>query len=131
MTSLLLCKYKKYVSCRSSRRRCSVRKGFSGISQNSQENTYATASFLINNFIKKEALLQVFFCKFREISKDTIFTEHLRATASRLEVALKLYFTRSLYVVIILLFTGLCRLRRPHRRRGKGGEASCALFFKK
>ena len=34
------------------------------------------------NFIQKEALAQVFSCEFSEISKNTFFTEHLRATAS-------------------------------------------------
>ena len=34
------------------------------------------------NFIEKETLTQVFFCEFCEISKNTFFTEHLRATAS-------------------------------------------------
>ena len=33
------------------------------------------------NFIKKEALAQVFSCEFCEISKNTFFTEHLWATA--------------------------------------------------
>ena len=45
-------------------------------------------SFLIKlqasvlNFIKKESLVQVFSCEFGEISKNTFFIEHLRATAS-------------------------------------------------
>ena len=30
------------------------------------------------NFIKKEALAQVFFCEFFEISKNIFFTEHLQ-----------------------------------------------------
>ena len=34
------------------------------------------------NFIKEEALAQVFSCEFCEISKNIFFTEHLRATAS-------------------------------------------------
>ena len=34
------------------------------------------------NFIKKESLAQVFSCKFREIPKNTYFTEHLETTAS-------------------------------------------------
>ena len=34
------------------------------------------------NFIKKETLAQVFYCKFCEIFKNTFVTEHLRATAS-------------------------------------------------
>ena len=58
------------------------------ISQNSQENTCARASFLIKlqaepcNFIKKETLAQVFSCEFCEFSKNTSFTEHLWATIS-------------------------------------------------
>ena len=36
------------------------------------------------NFIKKEALAQVFPCEFSKISKNTFFTEHLGATASGL-----------------------------------------------
>ena len=44
-------------------------------------------SFLIKlaeacNFIKKETPAQVFSCEFRESSKNTFFTEHLRVTAS-------------------------------------------------
>ena len=66
------------------------KKVFLEISQNSQENTCSRASFLIKlqasasacNFIKKEALAQVFFCEFCEISKNTVFTEHLWVTAS-------------------------------------------------
>ena len=34
------------------------------------------------NFIKKEILAQVFSCEFCEISKNTVFTEHLWTTAS-------------------------------------------------
>ena len=57
---------------------CSVKKVFLEISQNSQENTCARASFLIVaggacNFIKKETLAQVFSCEFCEISKNTFF----------------------------------------------------------
>ena len=36
----------------------------------------------ISFFIKKEALAQVFSCKFNEIFKNTFFAEHLWATAS-------------------------------------------------
>ena len=59
--------------------RCSVKKVFLEISQNSQENTCARASFLIKlqswacNFIKDEALAQVFSYEFCEISKNTFF----------------------------------------------------------
>ena len=61
---------------------------FSEILQNSQENTCATASFVIKlqasacNFIKKETLARVFSFDFCEICKNTFFTEHLRATTS-------------------------------------------------
>ena len=34
------------------------------------------------NFIKKEAKVQVFFCEFYEISKNTYSTENIRTTAS-------------------------------------------------
>ena len=58
---------------------------------NSQENTCARVSFSIKlhaeaevcNFINKETLAQVFYCKFCEISKNTILTEQLLATASK------------------------------------------------
>ena len=52
--------------------RCSAKKLFLEISQNSQENTCARASFLIK-LIKKEILAQVFSCEFCEISKNTFF----------------------------------------------------------
>ena len=50
--------------------RCSIKKVFLEISQNSQENTCAKASFL-KNFIKQETLEHVFSCEFCEISKNT------------------------------------------------------------
>ena len=62
---------------------------FLKISQNSQENTRARISLLIKlpeacNFIKKETLAQVFSFEFCEIFKNTFFTEHIWATASRI-----------------------------------------------
>ena len=75
--------------CRSSHQRSSIIKVFLEISQNSQENTCARVSFLIQlqasacNFIKKETLAQVCSCEFCEISKNTFFTEYLRAAASK------------------------------------------------
>ena len=57
--------------------RCSVKKVFLEILQNSQQNTCARVSFLITlqaevcNFIKKETLAQVFSCEFCKISKTT------------------------------------------------------------
>ena len=61
---------------------------FLKISQNSEENTCAWVSFLKKlqaeacTCIKKENLAQVFSCESCEISKSTLFTEHLLATAS-------------------------------------------------
>ena len=51
-------------------RRCSVKKVFLEILQNSQENNCARVSFF---FIKKETLAQVFSCEFCEISKNTFY----------------------------------------------------------
>ena len=48
--------------------RCSVKKVFLEISQNSHENTCTRVSFF-----KKIILAQVFSCKFYEISKNTFF----------------------------------------------------------
>ena len=56
-------------------RRCSVKKVFLEISQNSQENTCA--------FIKKETLAQVFSCKLCEISKKNFFYRALPVAASK------------------------------------------------
>ena len=56
--------------------------------QNSQENTCTRVSALMKlqasnfNFITKEALAQIFSCEICEISQNTFFTAHLRATAS-------------------------------------------------
>ena len=70
--------------------RCSVKKMFLEILQNSQESTCTRVSLLrklqvpvsIYNFIKKGTLAQVFSCESCEISKNIFFTEHLLATAS-------------------------------------------------
>ena len=55
--------------------RCSVKKVFLEISQNSQRTTCVRVSFSIKlqawNFIRKETLAQVFSCEFCEISKNT------------------------------------------------------------
>ena len=64
-------------------RSCSVKNVFLNNSQNSQENTCARVPFLIKlqnsgNFIKKEALVQVFSYEFCEIFTKTFFMEHIR-----------------------------------------------------
>ena len=53
------------------------KKVFLEISQNSQENTFVR----VCNFIKKEALTQLFSYKFHEIFQNTFFTEHIRVEA--------------------------------------------------
>ena len=58
--------------------------------QNCQGSNYTGTFFSLNFYIKPEAcnitkeeiLAQLFFCVFREIFKNTFFTEHLRVTAS-------------------------------------------------
>ena len=74
-----------YVYGRSSHQRCSVKKTFWKISQNSQENTCARASFLIKlqaTILWKERLWhRCFPVSFSEIFQNVFFTEHLRATA--------------------------------------------------
>ena len=58
--------------------RCSVKKEFLEISQNSQENTCARVKVAALrpeacNVIKKETLAQVFSCEFCQMSKNTFF----------------------------------------------------------
>ena len=89
-TKVWLIKIKAAIK-RSSQRRCSVKKVFLQMSQNSQEKTSGRVSFLIKLqalsciFIKKETLAQVLSCEFCEISKNTFFTEHPWRTASELK----------------------------------------------
>ena len=54
-----------------------MKKVFLEILQNSQENTRVRDSFLINDFIKKESLIQVFSCEFAKFLRTPFFTEHL------------------------------------------------------
>ena len=50
------------------------------------------------NFIKKEALAQVFSCGFCEISKNTYFTERLWTTASETVLAMPGF---SIFLIIL------------------------------
>ena len=64
-------------------RSCSVKKLLLKISRNSQERACARVSLLIKlqtsgNFIKKEALAQVFSYEFSEVSMNTFSTDHIR-----------------------------------------------------
>ena len=64
-----------------------MKKVFLEILQDSQESTCARVSLsMACNFIKKEALTQVFSCEFCETSKNTFFTEHLRTNVSFLMI---------------------------------------------
>ena len=68
--------------------RCSVKRVFLEISENSQENTCAGVFFKkrwrpqTSNFIKKETLAQVFSCEFSESSKSTFSYRTPRVAAS-------------------------------------------------
>ena len=74
---------------RSSNLRCSIKKVFLEISQNSQENICARD---LKKNLKKESLAQVFSCEFCKISKDTVFTEHFRTIASGIRY-LRVFFS--------------------------------------
>ena len=78
-------------------KRCSIKKMFWKISQNSLESTCSRVSFLIKlqakscNFIEKETLEQVFSRQFCEIFKNTLFTEHVWVIASDNKLLDKIY----------------------------------------
>ena len=62
---------------------------FLEILHNSQENTCARVSFLLKfaglrraTLLRYENLAQTFSCEFCEISRNTVFTEHLQETSS-------------------------------------------------
>ena len=59
----------RYVKNRNSHQRCSSKKD-------------VLRNFEACNFIEKETLPQELSCEFYEISKNTVFTEHLRMTAT-------------------------------------------------
>ena len=71
--------FQGYTESKTVVRRCSVKRVFCEISQNSQENTCARDSF--NNvadlrpatLLKKESVAQVFYCEFCEIFRNTFF----------------------------------------------------------
>ena len=77
--TLLYCNYLKLLS-EAVAPRCSVKKVFLNISQNSQENTCARVSLLITllNFVKRETLAQVSSVKFVKFLRTLFFTKHLR-----------------------------------------------------
>ena len=93
-------------------RRCSVKKVFLEILQNSQKNTCARVSFLIKlqtsacNFIKKETLAQVFSCEFCKISKNSFSyrTSPVAAFLSYEKFPFFFSFQRALYYFIDIIF---------------------------
>ena len=72
-------------------RKCSVKKVFLEISQNSHEKQAQAC-----NFIKKETLVQVFFCEFCEISQNT-FSYRIRLVAASVTNELRVTSYYSLY----------------------------------
>ena len=94
-TSTVYAKIQIRVNNVSSHWSCSIKDVSLAISQNLLENTCIKVSFLIKlqasacNFIEKETLTQVFSCECCEIFKNTVFTEHLRATASKNKVLIE------------------------------------------
>ena len=94
--------------------------------QNSQENTCASASFLIKlqacNFIKKEALALVFSCEFCETSKNTFSYRTPQVAASKIPwfldswlVLTDLQFLRNfstyIYIYIYILYISALYVR--------------------
>ena len=84
-------------------RRCSLKKLFLEISQNSQENTCARVSFLIklhglacNLFIKKETLAQVLSVNFVKFLR----TPFLQNTSGGCSVSYTIHSARSLYMLM-------------------------------
>ena len=79
---------------------------FLKILQNSQDNTCAQVSFLI-----KMTRAQFFSCKFCEISKNTLFTEHLRATASDYGRKTSIFRTKNLRINALAIIALIMRSR--------------------
>ena len=74
--------------CRSSHQKCSIKKEFLKISQNSQESTCARPAC---NFIKKETLAQVLSCEFRETFKNTFLIGHHHSLKKNMVKKLKAF----------------------------------------
>ena len=70
---------------KSSYRKCSIKKVFLQISQNSLQKICARMKLQdsVWNFVKKEILTEEFSCEFCEIFQNIFFTEHLWTNASR------------------------------------------------
>ena len=90
-------------------RRCSAKKVFLKVSQNSQENAFAKVSFLIKlqTLLKKRLWHRCFPVNFCEIFKNTFFIEHLQTTSS-VCFSLGKIFGPSFLVSWIIRFFLLC-----------------------
>ena len=99
--------------------RCSVKKLFIEISQNSYQNTCVRVSFFVKlqasicNFIKKETLAQVFPCEFCKIFKNTL-SYRTPPVAASVEIYvwkfLMIYFYQNMWIYSICDFQKLCKL---------------------
>ena len=87
-------------------RRCFLKRGFLEVLQNSLENTCARVPFLIKlkadarNFIKKEALAQVFYCQFFKMSKNTFSyrTPPVAASGKHSKLKIKDIFNKKIII---------------------------------
>ena len=102
------CKPELWYLTETDTQRCSVKKVFLKISQNSQENSCARASFLIKlqacNFVKKEILPQVFSCKFCEILGTPFFIGHLWGLLLYLRDETKTHASKEFFISSIKTF---------------------------
>ena len=92
--------------------RCSVKKVFLKISENSQENTCARAWGMKSATLsKKGTLAQIFSCEFYEIFKDIFFYETHLVAAS---VAVKFFFHQHIKEICrkanLLFYLGFLRI---------------------
>ena len=79
-------------------RKCSVKRVFLNILQNSEKNNCARASFstkLQADYCRKKIATHVFSYKICEMFKNIFFKEHLRMTDSGLEVFQAIFYTYS------------------------------------
>ena len=95
------------LNCRSSHRRCSLKKGFlrnfakfTG-KHLCQRLFFNKVAGLSPATLLKKTLTQVFSCKFCEISKNTFFTEHHRATASETGFFKKIFILCIFHIITL------------------------------
>ena len=96
----------QFKRCRSSHRRCSIKKVFLEISQNLQENTCARVSFLIKlqawptTLLKKRLWQRCFPVNFVKFLRRPFFTEHLRWLL--LKTLLRIFEQTNFFISIML-----------------------------